>query len=252
MKWRSLQESDESIDARPLREILAERKDLIAKYVPAETQAIHAQAVAELKQRNLSAKMLPVGAKAPAFELQDHDGKIVRSTDLLAKGKLVISFIRGRWCPFCVGQMESMNLILPQIEGAGALLAAISPQTVKQSFFMHDQHKLRFPLLSDAGNQVARQFGLTYRVPALQEAVYRRAFVNLPFTNGDDSWELPIPATYILDRDGSVLYASAIEDYTERPEPHKFSKHCHPERSEGPMHFLWPRADCIGSSLRSE
>ena len=131
----------------------------------------------------------------------------------------MLCFIRGRWCPFCVGQMEAMNLILPQIEQAGATLVAISPQTVKQSFFMHDQHKLRFPLLSDAGNKVARQFGLTYRVPAPQEAVYRRAFVNLPFTNGDDSWELPIPATYILDRDGTILYASANEDYTERPEP---------------------------------
>jgi peroxiredoxin len=90
---------------------------------------------------------------------------------------------------------------------------------VKQSFFMHDQHKLRFPLLSDAGNKVARQFGLTYRVPEPQEAVYRRAFVNLPFANGDDSWELPIPATYILDRDGTVLYASANENYSERSEP---------------------------------
>jgi peroxiredoxin len=115
--------------------------------------------------------------------------------------------------------MEAMNLILPQLEQAGAILAAISPQTVKQSFFMHDQHKLRFPLLSDTYNKVARQFGLTYRVPAAQEAIYRRAFVNLPFTNGDDSWELPIPATFILDRDGTILYASANEDYTERPEP---------------------------------
>jgi peroxiredoxin len=112
-----------------------------------------------------------------------------------------------------------MNLIIPEIEQAGATLVAISPQTVKQSFFMHDQHKLRFPLLSDAGNKVARQFGLTYRVPAAQEAIYRRAFVNLPFTNGDDSWELPIPATYIIDRAGTILYASANEDYTERPEP---------------------------------
>ncbi len=202
-----------------MREILAERKDLIAKYVPAETQAIHAQAVTELKQKNLATKILPVGAKAPAFELQDHDGKIVRSTDLLEEGKLVLIFIRGRWCPFCVTQMEAMNLILPQIVQAGASLAAISPQTIKQSYFMHDQHKLRFPLLSDAANQVARQFGLTYRVPPMQEAVYRRAFVNLPFTNGDESWELPIPATYILDRDGTILYASANEDYTERPEP---------------------------------
>ncbi len=219
MKWRSLEESSPQTDVRPLREIFAERKELIARYVPPETQAIHAQAVAELKQRQVAANALPVGATAPAFDLPDHDGKIISSSALLAKGKLVLCFIRGRWCPFCVGQMEAMNLILPQIQQAGATLVAISPQTVKQSFFMHDQHKLRFPLLSDADNKVARQFGLTYRVPAPQEEVYRRAFVNLPFTNGDDTWELPIPATHILDRDGRILFASANEDYTERPEP---------------------------------
>jgi peroxiredoxin len=219
MKWRSLDESDARADLRPLREIYAERKELIAKYVPAETQAVHAQAIIELKQRKTAANALPVGAKAPQFELRDHEDNLVRSFDLLEKGRLVLCFIRGRWCPFCVGQMEAMNLILPQIEQAGATLAAISPQTVKQSFFMHDQHKLRFPPLSDAGHKVARQFGLTYRVPAAQEAIYRRAFVNLPFTNGDDSWELPIPATYIIDRAGTIIYASANEDYTGRPEP---------------------------------
>src|SRR5436305_7944715 len=226
MKWRSLEESGPSSDVRPLREIFAERKELIAKYVPAETQAIHAQAVAELKARQLSATILPVGSKAPDFELQDHNGTPVNSSALRAKGPLVLCFIRGRWCPFCVGQAEAMNLILPQIEKAGATLVAISPQTVKQSFFMHDQHKLRFPLLSDVGNRLARQFGLTYRVPPAQEAVYRRAFVNLPFTNGDDSWELPIPLTYIVDRDGTILYASADEDYTQRPEPMEVFRAC--------------------------
>jgi peroxiredoxin len=219
MKWRSLEESGPETDSRPLYEIFAERKELIGKYVPSDTLAIHAQAVAELKGRRLAANILPVGAKTPAFELPDHNGKIVSSSDLLGEGRLVLCFIRGRWCPFCIGQMEAMNPVSPQIERAGARLVAISPQTVKQSFFMHDQHKLRFPLLSDAGNKIARQFGLTYRVPPLQETVYRRAFVNLPFTNGDESWELPIPATYIIDRDGVVLYASANEDYTERLEP---------------------------------
>jgi len=219
MKWRSLEESGPSIDLRPLREIYAERKELIARYVPAGTQAVHAQAIAELKQRKLAASILSIGAKAPEFALEDHDGKIVPSADLLANRRLVLCFVRGRWCPFCVGQMEAMNLIVAQVEQAGGILVAISPQTVKQSYFMHDQHKLRFPLLSDAGNQVARQFGLTYRVPASQEAVYRRAFVNLPFTNGDDTWELPIPATYILDRDRTIVYSSANEDYTDRPEP---------------------------------
>ena len=226
MKWRSLEESDATADLRSLREIYAERKELIAKYVPAETQAIHAQAIAELKQRSLAANILPAGTKAPAFELPDHNGKIVSSSDLLSKARLVLCFIRGRWCPFCVGQMEAMNLIVPQIEQAGATLVAISPQTVKQSFFMHDQHKLRIPLLSDAGNKVARQFGLMYRVPPAQESIYRRAFVNLPFANGDESWELPIPATYLIDRDGTILYASANEDYTERPEPSDILQAC--------------------------
>jgi peroxiredoxin len=219
MKWRSLEESGPQTDLRSLREIFAERRDLIAKYVPAETQAVHARAVAELKQKCLAATILPVGARIPEFQLQDHDGKSVSSSDLLAKRRLVLCFIRGRWCPFCVGQMEAMNFILLEIEKAGATLAAVSPQTVKQSFFMRDQHRLRVPLLSDFRNKVARQFGLTYRVPDEQRALYQRAFVNLPFVNGDDSWELPIPAMYIIDRDGSVLYASANEDYTERPEP---------------------------------
>jgi peroxiredoxin len=219
MKWRSLQESDAYSDLRPLREILAERKEAAAKYVRPDVQAVHERAVASLKAQNLAARSLAVGERVPAFELSDHNGKRTSSADLLSKGRLVVCFIRGRWCPFCVGQMEAMNLVLPQIEQAGATLVAVSPQTVKQAFFMHDQHKLRFPLLSDADNQVARKFGLTYRVPDAQEAVYRKAFVNLPFTNGDDSWELPIPASYIVDREGTIRYASANEDYTERPEP---------------------------------
>ena len=78
---------------------------------------------------------------------------------------------------------------------------------------------MRFPLLVDAHNAVARQFGLVYRVPEDQRAIYQRTFVNLPFVNGDPSWELPIPATFVIERDGTILFASANEDYTERPEP---------------------------------
>jgi peroxiredoxin len=219
MKWRSLEESSPETDVRRLREIFAERQELIAKHVPAEAQAIHARAVVELKQRGLAANILPVGARIPEFQLPDHDGKSVSCFDLLAQGRLVLCFLRGRWCPFCVGQAEAMNLVLPDILQAGATLAAVSPQTVKQAFFMRDQHQLRFPLLSDAGNNLARQFGLTYRVPDDERTLYQRAFVNLPFVNGDDGWELPIPATYIIDRDQTVLYASANEDYMDRPEP---------------------------------
>ena len=219
MKWRSLEESTSVSETRSLREIFAERKQLIAQYVPPEVQAIHARVIAELQSQDIVRRILPVGAKAPSFQLLDHNGQPVSSTELLRERRLVICFIRGRWCPFCVGQLEAMNRILPELEHAGASLVAISPQTVQQSFFMHDQHKLRFPLLSDPGNQLARQFGLVYRVPGYQQAVYRRAFVNLSLANGDESWELPIPATYIIDCNSSVLFASANPDYAQRPEP---------------------------------
>jgi peroxiredoxin len=219
MKWRSLEESAPEMGTRPLREIYAERKGLIAKYVPAEIQAIHSRAVEELKQSRISERALQPGSPAPSFELTDHNGKLVRSSDLLAAGPLVICFIRGRWDPFCVGQMEAMNAIYSQIKEAGASLVAISPQTVHHSYLMADQHKLRFPLLSDAGSKVAQAFALAYRVPEYQQEIYRRVFVNLPFVNGDESWQLPIPATYILGPDGTVLYASANPDYTDRPEP---------------------------------
>ena len=219
MKWRSLEESTPANDIRSLREFFAERKDLIARYVPAETQRVHARVIAELKRQRFAENVVGVGLRSPTFELTDHNGNQISSSDLLNKGRVVICFFRGRWCPFCVAQLEAMNLILPQIEQVGASLVAISPQTVQQSFFMADQHKLRFALLSDAGNKMARQFGLVYRVPDDQEAVYRRAFINLPVANDDTSWELPIPATFIIGQDGTVLYVSANEDYSERPEP---------------------------------
>lgn len=145
MRWRSLEEKNSGPEARTLREILAERKAKIAQYVPAETLAVHARVVADLRAQELAAKSPTVGSRMPQFSLPDHSGKVVSSTGLLGRGRLVVCFFRGRWDPFCCGQMEAMNRALHKIEQAGASLVAISPQTVKQSFFMADQHRLAFP-----------------------------------------------------------------------------------------------------------
>jgi peroxiredoxin len=228
MKWRSLEEPTAPTETRTLREIYFERKALIAKYVPADIQAIHCGVVEELKQSGIAEGALQPGDLPPEFELRDHNGTLVRSSELLESGPLIISFFRGRWCPFCVAQMEAMNAIIPRLKELSALFLGISPQTVHQSNLMADQHKLYFPLLSDAGNNVARQFGLVYRVPDYQREIYSRVFVNLPFANGDSSWELPIPATYVIGREprataaagrNLILYAFAHPDYTHRPEP---------------------------------
>jgi peroxiredoxin len=206
-------------DVRLLRDQLAERKVNVEKYVPAETLAVHARVVEQLRQSGMVERSVHAGRKAPEFTLNDHDGNPVASSDLLARGRLVLCFFRGRWDPFCCGQMEAMNDFLPYYERTGASLLGISPQTVRHSFFMRDQHRLRFPLLSDAGNELARQFGIVYRVPDEQQDIYRQVFINLPSANGDESWELPIPAAYVLDRDRTILYDWADPDYTTRPEP---------------------------------
>ncbi len=188
------------------------------KYVPGETQALNRRAVEEIRGSGVAERRLAAGAAAPQFELPDQDGISVSSSTLLQSGPLIVVFLRGRWCPFCVATAEAWNEALPQVRAAGASLIAISPQTVHQSYLMHEQHKLALPLLSDAGNAVARQFGLVYRVPEYQQETYARTFVNLPFVNGNASWELPIPAVYVV-RDGTISLAAADPDYTVRTEP---------------------------------
>jgi peroxiredoxin len=219
MKWRSLEESTLQPESHSLREVYDERKQRIAQYVPAEIQAVHARAVEDLKASGIEGQALQPGSRAPAFELPDQNGKIVRSADLLATGRLVVSFIRGRWCPFCVAQIQAMNAMVSALKDIHTSLVAISPQTAHQSHLMADQHELRFPILSDVGNSVARQFGLAYQVPDYQRDVYRRAFVNLPFINGVETGELPIPAVYIIAEDGAVLFAHGKADHTDGPEP---------------------------------
>ncbi|MCU1286677.1 MAG: hypothetical protein JWO13_3027 [Acidobacteriales bacterium] len=219
MKWRGI--SAEHDGVRPgvsLQQRLMEIKAGIAQYVRPESQAINERGVAELEASGMVGRILPVGAKAPEFTLPDQNGKMFSSAEVLAKGPLVIDFYRGRWCPFCVTELETYRDLYAEIRDTGATLVAISPQLVRHSAFTADQHKLRFPVLSDEGNKVARQFGLVYRVPEYQEQLFRSVFINLPKTNGDESWELPLPATYVIDRDGTVLYAKVFADYTQRPE----------------------------------
>ena len=219
MKWRSLEERVNADAGMTLAARLEERRGLIAKYVPAETEAAHRRAIAEVRASGAEQRALKTGEAAPEFALPDHNGTMVRSAELRAKSPLVMLFLRGRWCPFDVATVEAWNEAMPQVREAGASVVAISPMTVKHAFFMRDQHKLVFPLLSDAGNEVARRFGLVYRVPTYQQEIYARTFVNLPFLNGDASWELPMPAAYGIGHDSRVRFAFASADYTERPEP---------------------------------
>jgi peroxiredoxin len=187
--------------------------------VQAERLAVGERAVAELFASGIEERILPVGALAPEFALKDSNGKLVRSRDLLASGPLIIKFFRGRWCPYCMTELEAWRDLYGQLRERGALLVAVSPQIERQSDFMAGQHGLPFLVLSDPGCSVAAQFGLVYTVPEYHQQYYRSILINIPFVNGDDSWRLPLPATYVVGRDGRVLFAEAHADFRVRPEP---------------------------------
>jgi peroxiredoxin len=113
----------------------------------------------------------------------------------------------------------ALQQIHAQIATAGASLVAISPQTQKHSYMTRDMHQLRFPVLSDQGNEVARKFRLVYRVSSDLQSMYESIMTKLPGYNGDQSWELPMPATYVIRPDGTIAYARVDADWRERPEP---------------------------------
>jgi len=189
------------------------------KLVQAERLAVGERAVEELFATAIEERILAVGAVAPEFALQDASGRTVRSADLLKIGPLVIKFFRGRWCPYCMTELEAWRDLYGQVRERGALMVAIGPQIERQSDFMAGQHGLPFPVLSDPGCAVAEKFGLVYTVPEYHQQYYRSILVNIPFMNGDQSWKLPLPATYVIGRDGRVLFAEAHADFRVRPEP---------------------------------
>ena len=186
----------------------------------AQDHALMREAIQAQLASGMTEHALKVGDAAPGFTLSDSENRPCTSTALLAKGPLVVSFYRGIWCPYCTLDLQALQAALPAITQRGAQLLAVSPQSAVHNRQAARDHDLTFPLLSDTGNRLAAQFGLRYRLPDALIALYQqRLGLDLAQFNQDDSWTLPLPARFIIARDGRVAYAEAHADYTQRPEP---------------------------------
>lgn len=164
---------------------------------------------------------LQAGQTAPEFTLPDAFGREVSLKTLRASGPVVISFYRGEWCPFCNLELRSLQEVLPQMKELGATLIAISPEKPDHGIILAEKNMLTFPVLSDFGNKVARQFGIVFQIGQEVKELSRNLFKNdIALRNGEDSYELPVPATYVLDKMGVVRFAHVDVDYmTGRAEP---------------------------------
>jgi len=177
------------------------------------------RATAELIASGQTQRAKKAGDVAPEFTLRDPDGRSVLSRDLLAKGPLVVSFYRGVWCPYCNLDLQALQEVLPEVAARGASLVAISPQTAPNSRKSQRDNKLSFPILSDVRSEVADAFGIRFALPADLVALYKTFKNDLPTFNDDPSWVLPMPARYVIGRDGIIAYAEVNPDYTHRPDP---------------------------------
>jgi peroxiredoxin len=196
--------------------------------VQPERLAVSEQQIAEIFATGIEDRILRAGALAPDFNLEDAlTGKSVRLADLLALGPLVIKFFRGRWCPYCVTELEVWRNLNAEVRKMGAFFVAVSPQTRRHNDFTLQQHELRFPILSDPNATVAEQFGIAYSVPESHREYYKRILVNIPFVNSgnmyktaaESSWRLPLPATFVVAQDGTIAFSEAHADFRVRPEP---------------------------------
>jgi peroxiredoxin len=186
---------------------------------PERLQA-NAQTLSDLVASGLSASALREGDVAPDFSLPDARGHVVALKTLLDRGPVVISFYRGGWCPFCNLELRSLQRVLPEIVQMGASLVAISPQLPDNSLSTQEKNQLTFPVLSDVGNIEAKRFGIVFTLPTALVEVNRAIGRDLVEINGEaGAAELPMPATFVLDKSGVIRLAFVEEDWSKRLDP---------------------------------
>ncbi|XUL89061.1 peroxiredoxin-like family protein [Streptomyces galilaeus] len=187
--------------------------------IPAEIREIMRRASQELADSGQADRALPVGTPAPRFSLPSVTGQTLALDDLLAEGPVVLTFYRGAWCPYCNIALRSLQQHHAAITARGARLVAVSPQIPDESLTLTEKHALTFDVLSDLGSDTAKQYGLAFDLPDDLAAVYDKLGFDLQRVNDGHPRTLPLPATYVIDRDGMIRWAFVDTDYTTRAEP---------------------------------
>jgi peroxiredoxin len=203
-----------------LAQTLAELRDKFAKVLPESATAIMEGHIESLRKSGAVDQILKPGAKAPSFTLKNQHDEDISSVDLIKRGPLVVSFTRGSWCPFCSAEVRALNEAYDQFRQAGIELVVLSPQSLERTRKQATAGKLKFSLLADTDNEIAKAFGLVYTFPEDLKDVYRNVVkVDVQAVNETASWQLPIPARFIIDGNGVIRDVKADPDYRFRPEP---------------------------------
>ncbi len=195
----------------------AKRKTSAVKFT-AEKQQVYADGIASVKNSGILGKALNVGDKAPDFALNNALNKSVSLYKELENGPVILTWYRGGWCPYCNITLHYLQEKLPEFKKAGATLIALTPELPDNSLSTSEKNNLEFTVLSDVANKVGKEYGVVFKLTNEVASVYEESF-GLIKSNGDDSNELPLAATYVIDENGIIQYAFLDPDYRNRAEP---------------------------------
>jgi peroxiredoxin len=185
----------------------------------ADVQAAYEAMLAELRRTPFLDQALQVGEAFPDFLLPNAEGRLVERDDLLSRGPAVVTFFRGTWCPYCAVQLDALEEALPQITAAGASLAAITPETGGRAAEAKAKHDAHYEILADVDHGLGMACGVVFRAPQAYREMLSSRGVDLAERQGHDGWFLPLPATFVVNRQGVVTWAYMDIDFTRRAEP---------------------------------
>lgn len=207
--------SQQSLDDK-----LSARSRQAAEKVPAPVREKFAEGIEAVEKSGITKSAKQVGDQAPGFDLKDPLGRQVSLESLLKKGPVVLTWYRGGWCPYCNITLAAYQERLADIKAAGATLVALTPELPDKSLSTKEKNKLEFPVLTDLNHEVARKYGLVFKLTPEVEELYK-GFFDLSAYNGEEAGdeELPLAATYIIDRTGQIRWSFLEANYRKRAEP---------------------------------
>ncbi len=158
-----------------------------------------------------------IASRAPDFKAKDQNGQEIKLKDLLKKGKVVLVFYRGQWCPYCNKELSRLQDSLQLITGKGATVIAVSPEKPENISKTVEQTKATYSILYDEGLKIMKAYDVEFEVPENTITRYRNANIDIEKNNGANGRYLPVPAVYIIDQESTIIYRFFEPDYKKRP-----------------------------------
>jgi peroxiredoxin len=202
-----------------LTETINEYKKAFKKEAPQNIQELILQTTANLNDSGITLKAPKTNETMPVFSLPNHKGNAVSLSSLLDHGPVVITFYRGGWCPYCNFELREYQKSLDKIKSLGATLVAITPELPDVSLSTSEKNELAFEVLSDVNAEYAKSLGLVFSLPDALKPIYLSFGIDVETHNGEGQFDLPLAATFVIAKDGTIVSAFVDSDYTLRQDP---------------------------------